>query len=261
MVKHYGQKALAGWRRILLWLVVLVGCVLWQWPANWLGSRVNQDVLYMDNLSGSLWQGRAGSVVVNIEGYWLALGDVQWQWVWSSLPRLAVCVDTQGVYGQQRFSGRVCRHLGGALSLQQFSVELPAASLATLSPLPAEGLLSLDVINARIYQNKVTELQARAGWQDALVTTVFEGTQQRLSLGSYGSDWQVDSTGTILGRVFDVAGPISLTANIRWPHQQELQLQGVLQLRESMPAVIFLLELLGARQQGEEYQVDWPQGQ
>jgi general secretion pathway protein N len=169
---------LAGVAGLLLVLALLA----WFLPARWavaaLGPRLHG--LRLEQVGGSLWNGRAGRVLDAAGG---ELGRVQW-----TLSRRALLGDVRLHLAAQRpgmaFSGDMHRRSAGAADWSDVQVQADAARLGDLPGLDVRGLhgrLNVHIVHARMQGVWPMELEAAAQWHDGAVD---EGGA-RLALGGF----------------------------------------------------------------------------
>lgn len=123
-------------RYLLLFVVILLGSLLWQAPATLLdqvAQHYSQKKVLLAEASGSVWHGTATPVVITSEGTQLKLPKISWQLDWLAL-----------------FSGKptlLLRNLSQTddmpmslvlnqkqLQLHHINLPLPAQALSELSP-------------------------------------------------------------------------------------------------------------------------------
>lgn len=169
---------LAGVAGLLLVLALLT----WFLPARWavaaLGPRLHG--LRLEQVGGSLWNGRAGRVLDAAGG---ELGRVQW-----TLSRRALLGDVRLHLAAQRpgmaFSGDMHRRSAGAADWSDVQLQADAARLGDLPGLDVRGLhgrLNVHIVHARMQGVWPMELEAAAQWHDGAVD---EGGT-RLALGDF----------------------------------------------------------------------------
>src|SRR5690606_6497961 len=108
----------------LLWLLATI-------PAQWALAFAGPN-LAAQRVSGTLWNGNAGNLMLRAGDTWLALGESHWSFLLSdSLRSAAFCIRIESRLAEQAVQGRVCVH---GTRLQATHVELSVPAAATQVP-------------------------------------------------------------------------------------------------------------------------------
>lgn len=153
-------------------LLLLAALLLWFLPARWVMPWLQPQLhgMQLQEVSGSLWDGRAGQVV-GADGR--SLGQLQWQLSRRALlgkPDLRLTFDGP----QLAFSGDLQRRDDAQIVAQRLSVRADAVVLDRYlkSPLgQPRGELTLSADHLRLQGGWPIELQGLARWQHALMHT------------------------------------------------------------------------------------------
>lgn len=197
-------------RRLLLLLIVLVIVVLtvaWYLPASFayrhFGHHLGPSVV-LQELSGSVRQGRAGQVLIN--GY--PVGALDWQVSVRGLLRGDVGGDwaLQGPAWNAR--GRTVRNADGRLQVADMHMQLPAMLLQPVLDIPALnflGTVEVELDNLLLRGLIIDEARGRARWFDAGVSG-----QAQAQFGPVSAHFATTAPGHVIGEVQDEAGPLEV---------------------------------------------------
>lgn len=175
--RRWRKRALAA---ALAWFFT---CLLYGAPATLLESLLHRLLppLQLQNVSGSLWNGRATQAFWQQGEKVIALGSLEWQLrPWSLLwlhPSLHVAAN----YGEQFLDAQLRVSPLGAITLTHTSAASPAALLSNWAPLPARGLFALKLERAELAREQLRALQGMLYWQQAQ----WQWNSHWLALGDY----------------------------------------------------------------------------
>jgi general secretion pathway protein N len=153
-------------------LLLLAALLLWFLPARWVMPWLQPRLhgLQLQQVSGSLWDGRADQVLGADGG---SLGRLQWQLSRRALlGRQALRLSFDGP--QLAFSGDLQRHEHGQIVAHGLRMRADAALLDRYlkSPLgQPRGELTLSLDHLRLQGGWPMEMQGQARWQHALMHT------------------------------------------------------------------------------------------
>lgn len=198
-------------RRLLLLLLLLVAIAaiaLWYLPADFAWRHAGQSRLgptvALQDLSGTVRQGRAGQLLVN--GF--PVGALDWTLDWRGLPR-------RQVGGSWRLSGsawqaqaRDTRLVGDAVEVRDLRAQLPALLLQPVLDIPALsflGTVEVELASLRQRGGRIEQAQGQARWIDAGVAG-----QAQARFGPLLAKFGTGEDGRILGTVEDEGGPLSV---------------------------------------------------
>ena len=225
-----GVLALAA--ALLLWFLPA------RWALPWLAPRLHG--LQLQQVQGSLWDGRAGAVVA-ADGR--VLGQLQGQLSRRSLLGQSP-LQLRFAGAQLSFSGKLRRLADARIAVDDVDarVQLAALDVYTRSPLgQPRGELQLAIAHALLQGGWPVQLQAHALWTEAAVRTLdgnlalgtLQGQAQATS-GVIHAQWRDDGHGPL-----QVAGDLYLSP-LGW------RLDATLRARQTDPAMRHWLATLGA---------------
>jgi len=221
-------------------LVALVVGVLALMPAKFalaqLGNRIGP--LTVDAVSGTIWNGRAGSSVMNGE----SLGALGWKVDPISL--LAMRVDADLRLDGSEFQGKTFASFsgGGGLLLRDTLLTMDAQKLQPAVDIPAlqlRGRVELTLEEADLVGMFPRKLKGAARWQDAAVAGEAEAV-----LGTLSATFQTASDGAIIGVLQDEGGPLALDGQFR-AALTGYEADAVLSARDGNPQVQKALGYIG----------------
>lgn len=218
-------------RWIALGLVFWLAFVITQIPASWGGYLMtNGTPLSLSGISGTLWQGKASMASVLIDGRHYTLGRLEWQLKPLSLLTLNPCATISTDLERQQVSGTACAGVGGALTLSNANISIPAGLIQGLpEPTEISGQLSAHIDTLKLKANKLAALKGNLSWSKARLNN----GQTWLNLGAFAADLSATAEGDIRADVFSLEGPIDLTGNVVMPLTGGIHVDGVFALTDS----------------------------
>ena len=126
---------------LALGLLLLLGLVI-SAPARLLTYVLPPGQVVLQGVSGTLWQGRAGSCLVAVSGAYLHLGEVNWRLNPLSLLLFSPELELESRWGSQQFSGRLALTGANSLSARDIEASVPASLAQQFMPVVLEGKLS-----------------------------------------------------------------------------------------------------------------------
>lgn len=233
-------------QRFILCLIVLLAVAAiaiatcpasfaWRWVAGKAGA------FKLDGLSGTVWNGHAGSASV----FGTELGALDWRL--SPLPlvrgAIAAQVDVHG--GQVTGNGAVERASDGSLRVTGATIRLPASLAAPALDIPMLQLLGqidIDIAQLRVQGAWPTAAQGEIRWRNAAVA----GAAQA-SLGDLQAQFASAADGSIAGTARDLGGPLQLDGTFKID-AGSYDVQARLAARDGNVQVLDALRFLGQPQ-------------
>ncbi len=227
-------------------------------PAEWGAWAVTQAVPHvkLGGVSGTLWEGRARSAMVVLDGQPLDLGALDWRFKATPLLIMNACVDVRSA----RLTGDVCRGiLSGTNTVKQLMLDqLPARLLDRAVGAQLTGSGSLTVQGAEITdKGQIKELAGNFSWQGAKVN-YGDGW---LNLGSYSADLTDNGKGGVKASITDTAGDFEIRLSGEYGLGAEPVLDGTVKPRNTASAMIVnALSLIAEADDSGAYRITWPMG-
>ena len=187
-------------------ILVIAAVVLVTCPAQF-AYRLVADRLgavKLGGISGSLWQGHAGSVQV----FGVELGILDWQLQAAPLLHGVAAAHLRLSGGDIAAAGDVSSQLSGVVDIANATVSAPARLAAPALDIPALqllGELDISISQARLRQAWPESASGTAHWRNAAVA----GAAQA-QLGDLEATFASATDGTISGVVHDLGGPLQL---------------------------------------------------
>jgi hypothetical protein len=196
-------------RRFILCLFVLLAVAaiaIATCPASfaWRCVAGKAGAFKLDGLSGTVWNGHAGSASV----FGTELGALDWRLSPLPLARGAIAAQVDVHGGQVTGSGAVERASDGSLQVTGATIHLPASLAAPALDIPMLqllGQLDIDIARLRVQGAWPTAAQGEIHWNNAAVT----GAAQA-SLGDLQAQFASAADGSIAGTARDLGGPLQL---------------------------------------------------
>jgi hypothetical protein len=124
----------------------------------------------INNVSGTLWSGRAGAVTTNKN---LTLKNVEWSFMPWRLLLASIAVSVNAEFNGNPVDARLSTGVSGNLSVYDLHMKLDAGDVASLVSLPLgelSGIFQLRIDNAYIEQGLVPRVNGILSWNKASVT-------------------------------------------------------------------------------------------
>lgn len=233
-------------RRFMLSLVVLLAIaaiVVATCPASfaWRFVASRDGALGLEGLSGTIWNGHAGSVRV----YGTELGALDWQL--SPLPLLRGVISAQlDIHGGEvTGSGRVEREPVGTLQVTGAVIHMPASLAAPALDIPMLQLLGqidIDIARLRVQGVWPAAAQGEIRWHNAAVA----GAAQA-SLGDLQAQFASAADDSIAGTAHDLGGPLQLDGTFKVA-AGGYDVRAKLAARDGNPQVLDALRFIGQPQ-------------
>jgi general secretion pathway protein N len=197
-------------RRLLLLLVILaiaVAAVAWYLPASFayrhFGHHLGPSVV-LQELGGSVRQGRAGQVLIN--GY--PVGALEWDLSIRGLLRGDIGGNWNLLGSAWNARGSTARMADGRLRVTDMHMQLPALLLQPVIDIPSLnflGTVDVELDTLLLRGLIIDEARGRARWVDAGVTG-----QAQAQFGPINAHFATTAPGHVIGEVQDEAGPLEV---------------------------------------------------
>jgi len=235
--------------KVLKWLLILallaltlvVGLVALmpaRFAVDMLGARLGP--LQLQDVSGTIWNGRAGSTVAHGR----PLGALDWKVHPRALLGARLDLDL-GLQGSE-FDGRTFASLSGStLRLRDAVLFMDAQRLQPAIDIPAlqmRGRVEIRLAEAELVAGFPRQLRGEAYWRDAAVAGAAEAL-----LGTLSARFQTAADGAVIGTLQDEGGPLSLDGQFR-AGLTGYEADALLVARDGNPQVIEALRHVGEPQ-------------
>jgi general secretion pathway protein N len=173
-----------------------------------LGMLRDHMPVTINNVSGSLWNGRAGSVITGK----LSLDNVEWSFLPLHLLLAKAAIDVEAKFNGNPLESRLSTGLGGNLAVDDLNVKLGASDVASLVVLPL-GELSGDFflrINSAIFQpGSVPRIDGTLNWNKAAITVA-----ETADLGNVSILLNEDDDSPLTASISNKGGQLTLSGNL-----------------------------------------------
>ncbi|MEQ9464497.1 MAG: type II secretion system protein N [Haliea sp.] len=201
----------ARWLAAALAIVLLLGLLIARAPAQLLVRALEHSPVTAQGLQGTVWQGRAGRVLVATDAGLLHLGEVSWALRPWSLLALAPKLQVSSLWGGQRLQAEVQFRGSSDIYLEHIEASFDASLLRHLAPVALQGVVSLQGRELRLHKGLPVQAQGRLLWQRA----AWESPRGLLPLGSYALDVVQPDGGDLTGEVLTLAGPVQASGQLQ----------------------------------------------
>lgn len=175
---------------IIVSVLIFTGFVLSRFPAAnalALAGRYS-GLVFANNASGTIWQGKADNLYLTINQELLDLGRTQWQLSPWHLFIGKISIKLTAVAGDQRIKADVLAGFS-SVHLRDTQVAVDMQRLLQFYPLPIrlQGQLDLDVQEAKLTREGITALAGNMVVKDVVFTF-----QRPVNLGTFGARLGMD---------------------------------------------------------------------
>lgn len=190
---------------VVSYLVLLIVTI----PANTASSFINDNgPVKILGASGTLWQGRAFSVLVNNS---IQLQATEWSFnAWKLLiGQIAIDVETQ--YLNNTISAEVGTSYLGRYFINGLNATIPAEHLAQLAEIPLaqlSGSISMNIEHAQWKQGELPVASGEINWKEATVTVADTAALGNVSIILSESDKQL-----LTAEIKNQGGDITISGN------------------------------------------------
>lgn len=227
------------WLWILVALAIVLGIMLATFPARLALSALLPDTaaLQLEDVSGSIWNGRAGRVLYQGEDQ----GRLQWRLHAGSLllGRIQTSID---LVGNDLEAVATIGRRGEHVRIAAAHLTLPARRLDPVLDIPSlrlTGTIRIDIEELELQSRVPTALKGSATWSDAGVTGV-----EQASFGTLGASFGALPGGGFGGELADQGGPLALDGHFRTTILG-YEAEALLRARDDNPQVTRALSHIG----------------
>jgi hypothetical protein len=194
--------------RILFGLVlalVLIVSLVSTAPARLLGALLPTESVVMQGFRGTLWQGSASRVLLQVGPGYLHLGAVEWSLRPLSLLLLSPHLEIESRWGRQFLAGEVI--VRGA---RDFDASFAAELVRHFAPVGLDGTVSAQFAGLRLRDGLPHSADGRLVWQQA----AWLSPVGPRPLGTYAVDLQQTPGEMLVGSVQTVSGPVDASGSV-----------------------------------------------
>ncbi len=232
--------------KVLKWLLILfllaiallittVALMPAKFALDRMGNRLGP--LSVDAVTGTIWNGRAGSSMLN----GTSLGAITWHV--HPLALLSARVDADLGLDGADYKGQTFASLSGStLRLRDAQISMDAQRLQPAVDIPSlhlRGRVEFLLSEAELVGGFPRKLKGEAHWRDAAVS----GEAEAL-LGTLSAQFQTSNDGAVIGTLQDAGGPLALDGQFRAAFTG-YEADAVLMARDGNPQVVKALSYVG----------------
>lgn len=216
---------------IVVTCVTLALFIAAQAPAKLLAITLQQQYpdVRISSVSGTLWRGRAYGLTTDIHGQQVSLSKLSWRLHPLSLLTLSPMVDLEGELGQQDYSARLSRQIGGRMRVEGLQANVPAQLLSNSTGFPLSGDINAEVGQLTVSDGSITELEGRIVLQQAAIYAGGGWSQ----LGSFAAELAPNADGALVATVFDLGGVLELNSTVVVDIDGDYRMEGVVASRDA----------------------------
>ncbi|GAB1258609.1 GspN family type II secretion system protein ExeN [Aurantivibrio plasticivorans] len=234
---------------VIFWSVLVIKNI----PAQW-GVWFANPPAQMSGVSGTLWAGKAATVVLPYPNGAFSLGEFSWSLRPLSVLTLNPCAEFIAELSDQSISGVACSTVGGDLELSDVEITVPAAAAEVWMPVSIRGEFFAKIDTLKISNNAIVALSGQGSWSDAR----YHNSQVWMDIGSMAFDLQADGAGGMRATVEDIEGPMGLDIISTFSLNGAYDIRGDIELRPNAPQEIAQLLTIIAKQVSQDrYRFEW----
>jgi hypothetical protein len=201
---------MARWHLAVLATALFFCILIVTAPARLLGYVLPAELLSMQGVEGSVWQGTAGSAALAVTGGHLQLGQLRWKLSPWSLLWLSPRVQLDTSWGQQMLRADISVSVAGTITLRDASITIPADLVRQWLPVELRGRLNLTTEEISMRDRQPLSGNGRLVWQNAR----WIGNSTSQDLGDYVLEFEVDEAGELLGTITTLGGPVQVEGKV-----------------------------------------------
>ena len=162
--------------------------------------------LSIQGVSGSAWNGKAGSVVVQVYGNHYALGKLDWQLNPLSLLILRPSMHIETKLNRQTLTADVTKTWGSGVKLKNLEANGSIALLHHWMPKELNGNISAVIDELEVSGSDIHALKGNVTWQPA----AWNGDDGLFNLGGMVAELNLSDSGDVNAKIFDIAGDLKV---------------------------------------------------
>jgi len=202
---------------IIAYFVFLVATI----PAAPVIGMIKDSIpVTISNVSGTLWRGRASSIIT---AQHLTLKNVEWSFLPWHLLLASIAIDIHAEFNNKPIDTRLSTGIGGNLSVDDLNMKLDATDIASLLALPIgelSGIVQLSINNAYLEPGSVPRVNGTLIWNQATVTIA-----ETADLGNVSVLINENDESPLSASISNKGGHLSLKGNFTTSAQGDYTLQ------------------------------------
>ena len=174
----------------------------------------------ISNVSGTLWNGKAGVITTNRN---LTLKNFEWSFLPWRLLLVKLAIDVNAEYNKRPITTRLSTGISGQLAIDDLNTKLDASEISSLISLPIgelSGEFNLYINSAIIEQGSVPRIDGTLNWNQAAVTIA-----ETAELGNVAVLVNESDDSPLVARITNKGGDLLLNGNFITTTQGEYSLQ------------------------------------
>jgi hypothetical protein len=221
-------------------------------PARWVVDDATKNIsnIAYTRVNNFWWSGHVENANLVIRGYRVFIGDVKWQYIWSSILSKNLCARFVSVHETLQTEGKVCYHLVDKLVvLEQLSTRMLAEEVGAVSGLEIagnfEGYFHKIILQAR----DVASISGDVAWKKAR----WHNGEKWIDLGEMlftvvGDRHDIVVHGT------DVDSPVKMDIDMTLNQAVLQSIIGYIEVTNATePSLLSTLDFFAQEQQGRRY--------
>jgi len=173
-----------------------------------LGMLKDRIPVTINNISGTLWNGKASIVITNK----LMLNDAHWSFLPTRLLLARLAIDVDADLNNNPLNTRLSTGISGNLAVDELNVKLDAADVASVVALPLgelSGEFFLRINHATFQPGSVPRIDGTLDWNQAAVTVAETADLGNISVVVNESD---DSP--LIANISNIGGQLALVGSL-----------------------------------------------
>jgi hypothetical protein len=221
-------------------------------PAKWVVDDATKNVANVayTRANNFWWNGHVENANLVIRGYRVFIGDVRWQYVWSSIWSKNVCASFTSAHETLQTEGKVCYHLvDKVISFEQLSTRMLAEEVGVVSGLEIAGNFEGYFHEIIFHARNVANISGDIAWKKAR----WHNGEKWIDLGEMlftvvGDRHDIVVHGT------DVDSPITMDIDITLDQSVLRSITGYVEVTNATdPSLLSTLDFFAQDQQGPRY--------
>jgi hypothetical protein len=208
-------------------------------------------------IKGYWWQGKVSDITVDYRGYRVYVGDLHWQYDWSSFLSTRWCLQGENSASKDLISGhfRLCYlPLEHRVQIMDSAVAVDAKILAQVSGIEIQGQWLINISSAIVENSRLLDIYGEAVWARAR----WHNGESWFALGEILSTFDASQSTGFEVNTTDIDGPLQVELTTTFSAQQEWAMIGFIEPYSTLPpSLIESLELLSSRAMGRRYYFDY----